>query len=57
MGWSELEGIANRTDFDLKAHSEASGQDLSYFDPETEERYVPYVIEPAVGVERPRWRS
>jgi glycyl-tRNA synthetase len=53
MGWSELEGIANRTDFDLKAHSAASGEDLSYFDPETEERYVPYVIEPAVGVERP----
>ncbi|HEV3471870.1 MAG TPA: glycine--tRNA ligase [Actinomycetota bacterium] len=53
MGWSEVEGIANRTDFDLKAHSEHSGQDLSYFDAETEERYVPYVIEPAVGVERP----
>jgi glycyl-tRNA synthetase len=53
MGWSELEGIANRTDFDLKAHSEHSGQDLSYFDAENEERYVPYVIEPAVGVERP----
>ena len=53
MGWSELEGIANRTDFDLKAHSQHSGQDLSYFDTETEERYVPYVIEPAVGVERP----
>jgi glycyl-tRNA synthetase len=53
MGWSELEGIANRTDFDLKAHSEHSGEDLSYFDPDTEERYVPYVIEPAVGVERP----
>jgi glycyl-tRNA synthetase len=53
MGWSELEGIANRTDFDLKAHAQHSGQDLSYFDPETEERYVPYVIEPAVGVERP----
>jgi len=53
MGWSELEGIANRTDFDLKAHSEHSGEDLSYFDPETEERFVPYVIEPAVGVERP----
>jgi glycyl-tRNA synthetase len=52
MGWSELEGIANRTDFDLKAHTEHSGQDLSYFDPETEERYVPYVIEPALGVER-----
>jgi glycyl-tRNA synthetase len=53
MGWSELEGIANRTDFDLKAHAEHSGEDLSYFDPDTEERYVPYVIEPAVGVERP----
>jgi glycyl-tRNA synthetase len=53
MGWSELEGIANRTDFDLKAHSKASGEDLSYFDPDTKERYVPYVIEPAVGVERP----
>jgi glycyl-tRNA synthetase len=53
MGWSELEGIANRTDFDLKAHAEHSGQDLSYFDAEADERYVPYVIEPAVGVERP----
>ncbi|MGH2790467.1 MAG: glycine--tRNA ligase [Actinomycetota bacterium] len=53
MGWSELEGIANRTDFDLKAHAAHSGEDLSYYDPETEERYVPYVIEPAVGVERP----
>jgi glycyl-tRNA synthetase len=53
MGWSELEGIANRTDYDLNAHAAHSGQDLSYFDPETEERYVPYVIEPAVGVERP----
>ncbi|MDQ3956937.1 MAG: glycine--tRNA ligase [Actinomycetota bacterium] len=53
MGWSEIEGIANRTDFDLKAHSAHSGQDLSYFDAETEERYVPYVIEPSVGVERP----
>ena len=52
MGWSELEGIANRTDFDLKAHSEHSGQDLSYFDAEANERYVPYVIEPALGVER-----
>ena len=53
MGWSELEGIANRTDFDLKSHADASGEDLSYFDPDTKERYVPYVIEPAVGVERP----
>jgi glycyl-tRNA synthetase len=53
MGWSELEGVANRTDYDLRAHARHSNQDLSYFDPETEERYVPYVIEPAVGVERP----
>jgi glycyl-tRNA synthetase len=52
MGWSELEGIANRTDFDLKAHAAHSGEDLSYFDQETEERFVPYVIEPALGVER-----
>ncbi|MEO8322509.1 MAG: glycine--tRNA ligase [Actinomycetota bacterium] len=52
MGWSELEGIANRTDFDLKAHSAHSGQDLSYFDQEKDARYVPYVIEPALGVER-----
>jgi glycyl-tRNA synthetase len=52
MGWSEVEGIANRTDFDLKAHSSHSGEDLSYFDSETDERYVPFVIEPAVGVER-----
>ena len=52
MGWSELEGIANRTDFDLKAHSAHSGEDLSYFDQEKDERYVPYVIEPALGVER-----
>ncbi len=52
MGWSELEGIANRTDFDLKAHEAASGQDLSYFDPATDERFHPYVIEPAAGATR-----
>ncbi|MDD5450092.1 MAG: glycine--tRNA ligase [Candidatus Omnitrophica bacterium] len=52
MGWSELEGIANRTDFDLKAHSKASGKDLSYFDEETKERFTPYVIEPSGGVDR-----
>ncbi|MEW6777176.1 MAG: glycine--tRNA ligase [Bdellovibrionota bacterium] len=51
-GWSELEGIANRTDYDLKRHSEFSGKDLSYFDPETKERYVPYVIEPSAGADR-----
>ena len=50
--FSELEGIANRTDYDLKAHAEASGQDLSFFDQESEERWYPYVIEPAAGVNR-----
>ncbi len=51
-GWGELEGIANRTDYDLKAHAAASGQTLEYFDPTSGERYVPYVIEPAAGVAR-----
>jgi glycyl-tRNA synthetase len=51
-GWGELEGIANRTDFDLKAHSTASGEKLEYFDQATGERYVPYVIEPAAGATR-----
>ncbi len=50
--WGELEGIANRTDFDLKTHSEASGADLSYFDQTTGERFTPYVIEPAAGLSR-----
>ena len=50
--WGELEGIANRTDFDLKAHQQASGEDLTYFDQEKNERYHPYVIEPAAGVDR-----
>ncbi|MCD6021097.1 MAG: glycyl-tRNA synthetase [Actinomycetia bacterium] len=50
--WGELEGIANRTDFDLKAHQTASGEDLTYFDQEKNERYHPYVIEPAAGVDR-----
>jgi glycyl-tRNA synthetase (class II) len=50
--WGELEGIANRTDFDLKAHSAASGKDLSYFDQEKNERWTPFVIEPAAGVDR-----
>ena len=50
--WAELEGIANRTDFDLRTHSEHSGTDLSFFDQETEERWVPYVIEPAAGLTR-----
>jgi glycyl-tRNA synthetase len=52
FGWGELEGIACRTDFDLKRHSEASGVDLVYFDPETKERYTPFVIEPAGGINR-----
>jgi glycyl-tRNA synthetase len=52
FGWGELEGIADRTDFDLKVHQEHSGQDLSYLDPETNERFLPWVIEPAVGVDR-----
>ena len=51
-GWAELEGIANRTDFDLRSHGEASGQDLTYFNDETKERYYPYVIEPSGGVDR-----
>ena len=50
--WGELEGIANRTDFDLKAHEKASGEDLTYFDQEKNERFHPYVIEPAAGVDR-----
>jgi glycyl-tRNA synthetase len=50
--WGELEGIANRTDFDLKAHEQASGEVLSYFDQEKEKRYHPFVIEPAAGVDR-----
>ncbi|HSF87345.1 MAG TPA: glycine--tRNA ligase, partial [Acidimicrobiia bacterium] len=51
-GWDELEGIANRTDFDLSAHMEHSGKDLRYFDAEANERFVPYVIEPAAGATR-----
>ncbi|HVU73776.1 MAG TPA: glycine--tRNA ligase [Mycobacteriales bacterium] len=50
--WGELEGIANRTDFDLRSHSEASTVDLSYYDQSTEQRYIPYVIEPALGCDR-----
>jgi glycyl-tRNA synthetase len=52
IGWSELEGIANRGDFDLRQHSEYSGEALEYFDPQTGERYVPHVIEPAAGADR-----
>lgn len=52
FGWGELEGVANRTNFDLKQHAEYSGKDLTFFDEETRERYQPYVIEPAAGVDR-----
>ena len=52
FGWGELWGIADRTDYDLSRHSEASGVDLSYLDPETNEKYIPYCVEPAVGVDR-----
>ena len=51
-GWGELEGIANRTDFDLEQHAKSSGQELSFFDQENDQRYVPYVIEPALGADR-----
>jgi glycyl-tRNA synthetase len=51
-GWQEIEGIANRGDFDLSAHTKASGEDLSYADEETKEKFIPYVIEPSAGVER-----
>ncbi len=52
MGWSELEGIANRGDFDLKQHAKYSGKSLEYFDDETKEHYVPCIIEPSAGVDR-----
>ena len=52
MGWGELEGIASRSDYDLKRHLEASGKDLTFFDEETKEKFVPYVVEPAAGVDR-----
>jgi glycyl-tRNA synthetase len=52
MGWSELEGIANRGDFDLRQHAQHSGEKLEYFDQETGEAYVPHVVEPAAGVDR-----
>ncbi len=51
-GFGELWGIADRTDFDLKAHSQASGKNLEYVDPETNEKYTPYVIEPSLGADR-----
>jgi len=52
FGWSELEGIANRSDFDLKQHGEHSGKDLRYFDDAAKERFYPYIIEPSAGADR-----
>ncbi len=52
MGWAELEGIANRGDFDLVQHASLSGKTIDYFDDETKERFVPYIIEPSAGVDR-----
>ena len=52
FGWGELWGVADRTDYDLTQHIKTSGKSLDYFDPETNERYIPYVIEPSLGVER-----
>ena len=52
FGWGELWGIADRTDFDLMQHQNHSGQDMSYMDPETHEKYVPYCIEPSLGADR-----
>jgi glycyl-tRNA synthetase len=52
IGWSELEGIANRGDYDLSRHAQFSGEKLEYFDQATSERYVPHVIEPAAGADR-----
>jgi len=52
FGWGELWGVADRTDFDLKAHQESSGENMEYFDQETGERFIPYVIEPSLGADR-----
>ena len=52
FGWGELWGVADRTDYDLTQHQNASGKDLTYYNPERNERYIPYVIEPSLGVER-----
>ncbi len=52
FGWGELWGVADRTDYDLSQHAKHSGKDLAYFDPETNEHYIPYVIEPSLGADR-----
>lgn len=52
FGWGELWGVADRTDYDLTQHQNTSGKDLTYFDPDKNTRYIPYVVEPSLGVER-----
>lgn len=52
FGWGELWGIANRTDYDLSKHMECSGEDMNYMDPQTNEKYIPYVVEPSLGADR-----
>ena len=52
FGWGELWGIADRTDYDLKQHQEHSKVDMTYFDDEKQEKYIPYVVEPSLGVDR-----
>ncbi len=52
FGWGELWGIADRTDFDLKQHQEHSGENMEYIDPVTNERFIPYVVEPSLGADR-----
>ena len=52
FGWGELWGIADRTDYDLTQHQNVSGEDMSYFDDEKKEKYIPYVIEPSLGADR-----
>ena len=52
FGWGELWGIADRTDYDLTQHQNVSGQDLTYFDDEKKQKYIPYVIEPSLGADR-----
>ena len=52
FGWGELWGIADRTDYDLTQHQNTSGEDMTYFDDEAKEKYIPYVIEPSLGADR-----
>ncbi len=52
FGWGELWGVADRTDYDLTQHANHSGKDMMYFDPETNEKYTPYVVEPSLGADR-----